>query len=35
MYGVLVTGTGYRTTANNVPTGSQPEGIYMVTSSNA
>jgi hypothetical protein len=35
-YGVLVTpGTGYRTTANNVPTGSQPEGIYMVTSSNA
>ncbi len=36
VYGVLVTpGTGYRVTANNVPTGSQPEGIYMVTSSNA
>ena len=36
VYGVLVTpGTGYRTTAKNVPTGSQPEGIYMVTSSNA
>ena len=37
VYGVLVTpGTGYRTaTARNVPTGSQPEGIYMVTSSNA
>ena len=36
VYGVLATpGTGYRTTARNVPTGSQPEGIYMVTSSNA
>ena len=36
VYGVLVTpGTGYRVTARNVPTGSQPEGIYMVTSSNA
>ena len=36
VYGVLVTpGTGYRATARNVPTGSQPEGIYMVTSSNA
>jgi hypothetical protein len=36
-YGVLVTpGTGYRiSNAKNVPTGSQPEGIYMVTSSNA
>ena len=37
VYGVLVTpGTGYRTAAaKNVATGSQPEGIYMVTSSNA
>ena len=37
VYGVLVTpGTGYRiAAAKNVPTGSQPEGIYMVTSSNA
>jgi len=36
VYGVLVTpGVGYRVTARNVPTGSQPEGIYMVTSSNA
>ena len=36
-YGVLVTpGTGYRTSAaKNVATGSQPEGIYMVTSANA
>jgi hypothetical protein len=36
-YGVLVTpGTGYRiSNAKSVPTGSQPEGIYMVTSSNA
>jgi hypothetical protein len=36
-YGVLVTpGTGYRNSAaKNVATGSQPEGIYMVTSSNA
>jgi hypothetical protein len=36
-YGVLVTpGTGYRiSAAKNVATGSQPEGIYMVTSSNA
>jgi hypothetical protein len=36
-YGVLVTpGTGYRiSNAKNVATGSQPEGIYMVTSSNA
>src|SRR6202012_2503727 len=37
VYGVLVTpGTGYRiSNAKNVATGSQPEGIYMVTSSNA
>jgi non-reducing end alpha-L-arabinofuranosidase len=37
VYGVLVTpGTGYRiSAAKNVATGSQPEGIYMVTSSNA
>ena len=37
VYGALITpGTGYRTAAaKNVPTGSQPEGIYMVTSSNA
>ena len=36
-YGVLVTpGTGYRTAAaRNLPTGAQPAGIYMVTSSNA
>ena len=35
-YGVQVTpGVGYRTdTAKGVPTGSQPEGVYMVTSSN-
>jgi non-reducing end alpha-L-arabinofuranosidase len=36
-YGVLVNniGTGYRNNAvKNVPTGSQPEGIYMLTSSN-
>ena len=37
VYGALFTpGTGYRiSAAKNVPTGSQPEGIYMVTSSNA
>jgi hypothetical protein len=36
VYGVLVgPGAGYRVTAKNVPTGSQPEGVYMVTSSNA
>ncbi|MCU1685715.1 MAG: Xylan 1,4-beta-xylosidase [Amycolatopsis sp.] len=36
-YGVLVNniGTGYRNNAvKNVPTGSQPEGMYMMTSSN-
>jgi len=36
-YGVLVNnvGTGYRNNAaKNVPTGSQPEGIYMLSSSN-
>ena len=36
-YGVLVNnvGTGYRdNAAKNVPTGSQPEGIYMLSSSN-
>ncbi|SFE18189.1 Alpha-L-arabinofuranosidase B, catalytic [Actinacidiphila alni] len=36
-YGVLFNniGTGYRNNAaKNVPTGSQPEGIYMLTSSN-
>jgi hypothetical protein len=36
-YGLLFNaqGTGYRiNNAKNVPTGSQPEGIYMVTSSN-
>ena len=36
-YGVLVdnVGTGYRNNAaKNVPTGSQPEGIYMMSSSN-
>ena len=36
-YGVAVNniGTGYRNNAaKNVPTGSQPEGIYMMTSSN-
>ncbi len=35
-YGIKVTpGVGYRTdAANGVPTGSAPEGIYMVTSSN-
>ena len=34
-YGVEVTpGTGYRVDNITVPTGSQPEGIYMVTSSN-
>ncbi|HTI27044.1 MAG TPA: arabinofuranosidase catalytic domain-containing protein [Kutzneria sp.] len=36
-YGVLVNniGTGYRNNAvRNVPTGAQPEGMYMVTSSN-
>jgi hypothetical protein len=34
-YGVKITsGTGYRTdSATDVPTGAQPEGIYMVTSS--
>jgi hypothetical protein len=37
VYGALFTpGTGYRNNAaQNVPTGAQPEGIYMVTSSNA
>ena len=34
-YGVKITpGTGYRVDNVSVPTGSQPEGIYMVTSSN-
>ena len=34
-YGVKITpGTGYRVDNITVPTGSQPEGIYMVTSSN-
>jgi non-reducing end alpha-L-arabinofuranosidase len=34
-YGVRITpGTGYRVDNVTVPTGSQPEGIYMVTSSN-
>ena len=36
-YGALVNsiGTGYRdNAAKNVPTGSQPEGVYMMTSSN-
>jgi len=34
-YGVKITpGTGYRVDNINVPTGSQPEGVYMVTSSN-
>jgi hypothetical protein len=36
-YGVVVDniGTGYRNNAaKNVPTGSQPEGVYMLTSSN-
>ena len=34
-YGVRVNpGTGYRVDNITVPTGSQPEGIYMVTSSN-
>ncbi len=34
-YGIKSTpGTGYRVDNINVPTGSQPEGIYMVTSSN-
>ena len=36
-YGVLVNnvGTGYRNNAaKNVPTGSQPEGVYMLSSSN-
>jgi non-reducing end alpha-L-arabinofuranosidase len=34
-FGVRITpGTGYRVDNVNVPTGSQPEGIYMITSSN-
>jgi len=34
-YGVKITsGMGYRVDNINVPTGSQPEGVYMVTSSN-
>ena len=34
-YGVRITpGTGYRVDNVNVPTGAQPEGVYMVTSSN-
>jgi len=34
-YGVKITpGTGYRVDNVNVPTGSQPEGNYMVTSAN-
>ena len=34
-YGIKITpGTGYRVDSIKVPTGSQPEGIYMVTSSN-
>ena len=34
-YGIKSTpGTGYRVDNINVPTGSQPEGVYMVTSSN-
>ncbi len=34
-FGVRITpGTGYRVNNVNVPTGSQPEGIYMITSSN-
>jgi len=34
-FGVRITpGTGYRIDNVNVPTGSQPEGIYMITSSN-
>jgi hypothetical protein len=34
-YGVRITpGTGYRVDNVNIPTGSQPEGNYMVTSSN-
>jgi hypothetical protein len=34
-YGIKSTpGTGYRVDNVNVPTGSQPEGVYMVTSSN-
>jgi hypothetical protein len=34
-YGIRSTpGTGYRVDNINVPTGSQPEGVYMVTSSN-
>src|ERR1035438_9690105 len=34
-FGVRVTpGTGYRVDNVTVPTGSQPEGVYMVTSSN-
>ena len=35
VYGVRSTpGTGYRVDNVNVPTGAQPEGVYMVTSSN-